>query len=185
MFVAISILRQQKIKLKTFLSGKTRALCKRMFCCIFWQYFYIVITLFAAHSITISNLHLLSISFSLSRERTVTLRIVDALQFVILTFGVSVKSKSNAAPFDSLTQKILSNNCGCISQCMKTKYCEILQLLLPHVYSIIGIYKRALPSNVGQFVSRLATFNTKLYSILISIGVSSTYKAVRNQDYSN
>ena len=52
-------LRQQKIKLKTVLYGKTRALCKRMFCYIFWQYFYIVITFFAAHSITISNLHLL------------------------------------------------------------------------------------------------------------------------------
>ena len=91
-------LRQQKIKLKTVLSGKTRALCKRMFCCIFWQYFYIVITLFAAHSITISNLHLLSISFSLSREPTVTMRTVDVLQFVVLTFGVSAKLKSNAAP---------------------------------------------------------------------------------------
>ena len=107
---------------------------------IFWQYFYIEITLFAAHYITISNLHLLSISFSLSRECTVTIRTVDVLQFVVLTFGVSAKLKSNAAPAQlKLTQKILSNNCGCISQCMRTNYCEILQLLLPHVYSIISI----------------------------------------------
>ena len=128
---------------------------------------------------------LLSLTCIYCCEHTVTMRTVDVLQFVVLTFGVSAKLKSNAAPAQlKLTQKILSNNCGCISQCMRTNYCEILQLLLPHVYSIIGIYKRALPSNVGQFVSRLATFNTKLYSILISIGVSSTYKAVRNQDYS-
>ena len=72
-----------------------------MFCCIFWQYFYIVITLFAAHSITISNLHLLSISFSLSRERTVTLRIVDALQFVVLTFGVKSQMLLHSAQTDS------------------------------------------------------------------------------------
>ena len=67
------ILRQQKIKLKTVLSGETRALCKRMFCCIWGQYFYIEITLFAA----LSNLHLLSISFSLRHERTVTRHTVD------------------------------------------------------------------------------------------------------------
>ena len=67
-------------------------------------------------------------------------RIVNALQFVVLTFGVSAKSKSNAAPLSSkLTQKILDDNCGYISQCMTTNYCEILQLLLPHVYSIISI----------------------------------------------
>ena len=89
---------------------------------IFWHYFYIEITLFATHYITISNLHLLSISFSLSRECTVTMRTVDVLQFVVLTFGVSSKLKSNAAPAQlKLTQKI-------ISQCMRTNYCEILQL---------------------------------------------------------
>ena len=95
------------------------------------------------------------------------------IQYVVLTFGVRSKLKSNAASTQlKLTQKILSNNCGCISQCMRTNYCEILQLLLSHVYSIIGIYKRALPSNVGQFVSRLATFNTHLCWNFFNLRVS-------------
>ena len=67
------IVRQQKIKLKTVLSGETRALCKRMFCCILGQYFYIEITLFAV----LSNLHLQSISFSLRHKLTVTRHTVD------------------------------------------------------------------------------------------------------------
>ena len=45
---------------------------------------------------------------------------VDSQQLVVLTFEVSAKLKSNAAPAQlTLTQKILSNNCGCISQYSK------------------------------------------------------------------
>ena len=41
-------------------------------------------------------------------------------ELVVLTFEVSAKLKSNAAPAQlTLTQKILSNNCGCISQYSK------------------------------------------------------------------
>ena len=41
-----------------------------------------------------------------------TLHIVDAL--LVLTFGVNARLKSNTAPTQlKVTQKILSNNCGC------------------------------------------------------------------------
>ena len=68
----------------------------------------------------------------------------------------------------ALSTNTLSNNCGCVSQWMMTIYCEILQLFLPHVYSITSIKEQC-----------QATLVSLLPSIHISVGNSSTYEAVR------
>ena len=101
------------------------------------------------------------------------MRKVDVLQFVVLTFGVSAKLKSNDAPAQlKLSQKILSNNCGCISQCMMTNYCVILQLLLPHVYSMISIKEQCPATLVSLFQGLLPSGH-------ISVRNYSIYEAVR------
>ena len=93
-------------------------------------------------------------------EPTMTMPKVDVLQFVVVTFGVSDKLKSNAAQAQlKLTQKILSNNCGCISQCMRTNYCEILQLLLTHVYSLISIKDECQATLVSFFPDLLPSIH--------------------------
>ena len=94
------------------------------------------------------------------------------LQFVVLTFGIGAKLKSNAAPAQlKLTQKILSN-CRCILQCVHEDKLSNSSWYLDHSSFVLRVLTRELRGSARHWVHSSLTRTSSSHYLISSLSVA-------------